>query len=92
MTLQRCATCAWWRRQAPCLSSATRSLAVPYEEGTCHRNAPAVVNNGGLAVSLFPTTHESRFCGQWTAQPTGGGSDDGERVIAFPPPANRIAA
>lgn len=86
-----CATCAWWRRQAPCLSAAIRNPFMPDDEGTCHRNAPAVVTDSGLAVSLFPTTHESRFCGQWKAAPEGGG-DGGERIVPFPAPANRIAA
>jgi hypothetical protein len=46
-------------------------------------------------VSVFPVTHESRFCGSW--EPIDDGApdpDDGERIIAFPlaRPANKIAA
>lgn len=89
-----CATCAWWTRKGPRLASASRNPAAAESTGTCQAHAPVVaqVLGGGrpLPVSVFPETHESRFCGEWRA--IGGGGDDGERVLPFSPPARRAAA
>lgn len=89
-----CATCIWWKRQGPQLANAKRDPSCAKDTGTCQVHAPTVVLQGNepLPVSMFPRTHETRFCGDW--QGTGyGGGDDGERIVVpFPPAANRVAA
>ena len=82
-----CATCAWWERMGPRLANATRDPSAMPETGTCQVHAPVVVPGGGFPLSLFPVTHQSRFCGECQAIGTGGGGDDGERIIAFPVPS-----
>ena len=61
-----CAGCAWWERSAPKLANATRDPSASAYVGVCQRHAPVVVQvSGGFAVSLYPETHETRFCGDW---------------------------
>ncbi|WP_267378098.1 MULTISPECIES: hypothetical protein [unclassified Sphingomonas] len=51
-----------------------------------------VQGNSAFPVSMFPRTHETRFCGDWQGSTYGGG-DDGERiVVAFPTAVSRAAA
>lgn len=92
---QTCATCIWWERQGPRLANASRDPSAAVDVGTCQSRSPVVIQgNSPFPVSLFPTTHESRFCGEWEGV---GDTDDGgggETVVPFrmPPPANKIAA
>lgn len=93
---QNCSTCIWWERMGPRLSNASRDPSSPSDCGTCQARAPVVVpGSGQFPVSMFPVTHESRFCGDWEGMGEGAPDpDDGERIIAFPlaRPANKIAA
>lgn len=77
-----CATCAWWVRKGPRLAEATRDPSAAADTGTCQAHAPVVLQgNTPFPVPLFPTTHESRFCGEWA--PAAGGGGGGETVIPF---------
>lgn len=88
---QTCATCIWWERQGPRLANAVRDPSASPATGTCQVRAPVVVQGGGFPVTLFPVTHESRFCGEWEGLDEGGDGDGGERVITFPV-ERRVAA
>ncbi|MEH3122416.1 MAG: hypothetical protein PGN16_10640 [Sphingomonas phyllosphaerae] len=90
---RRCATCTWWQRMGPRLANASRDPSASFEEGTCQAHAPVVQAAQTFPVSVFPVTHEDRFCGDWKAR-DGGGPDGDERIIAFPltPTANKVAA
>lgn len=89
---QSCATCIWWERKGPRLANASRDPSAAHDTGTCQAHAPIVVQgNSPFPVSMFPVTHESRFCGDWEGEYQGGDSDGGEKVIAFST-ANRVAA
>ncbi|WP_242186557.1 hypothetical protein [Sphingomonas sp. CARO-RG-8B-R24-01] len=88
---QSCATCGWWERCGPKLANATRDPSSGYDLGTCQLHAPVVIQGDApFPVSMFPQTHESRFCGDWEARQGGGGGDGGERIVAFP--IDRMAA
>jgi hypothetical protein len=92
---QCCATCRFWERQGPPLATAIRDPRTPADQRVCQSRAPVVVvEQGRMTMSLFPLTHETRYCGDWMPVEVDGGPDDGERVIAFPlgRAANRIAA
>lgn len=86
-----CATCIWWQRSAPKLANAKRDPAAGLHNGICQSRPPIVVSFSPFPLTLFPETHESRFCGEWEGRSVNGGDGDGERVIAFPV-ANRVAA
>jgi hypothetical protein len=88
---QTCGTCRWWVRQGPPLSNAILDPRVHVDEGTCQAHAPFVVEQSMMAISVFPQTHETRFCGDWCPTDTGGGGG-GDRVVRFPAPTHRIAA
>ncbi len=65
-----CATCFWWQRSAPKLANAKRDPSARTDVGICQLRAPVVVQvSGGFAVSLYPETHESRFCADWKERP-----------------------
>lgn len=92
---QTCATCIWWERMAPRLANAARDPSARYEVGTCQARSPVVIQgNSPFPVSMFPETHESRFCGDWEGEGDFDDGDGGERIIAFPlnRPANKVAA
>lgn len=93
---QSCSNCLWWERMGPRLANASRDPSSPHDCGTCQLRAPVVVPSDTMfPVSVFPVTHESRFCGSWEPSDDGAPEpDDGERIIAFPlaRPANKIAA
>lgn len=82
-----CATCVWWKRAAPKLANALHDPSASPQVGTCHLNPPVVVQgNSAFPVTLFPETHETRFCGHWSDTEHLGGPDDGERtVVPFKP-------
>ena len=91
---QTCATCVWWERSGARLANAERDPSCSGSTGTCQVRGPQVVGGrfDNFPYTVFPQTHESRFCGEWEGMvPPGGDGDGGERVIAFPT-ANRIAA
>jgi hypothetical protein len=87
-----CATCGFWHRMGPRLANATRDPLASQAIGTCQRHAPTVADYAHIPASIFPETHESRFCGDWQRRPEGGGGDGGERVVAFPTLPQRAAA
>lgn len=90
-----CATCYWWERMGPQLAAATRDPSCTAEIGTCQVHAPVVVSaDGSFPVSVFPRTHQSRFCGDWRPSVGAPDGDGGERIVAFPlgGAANKIAA
>lgn len=93
---RNCASCHWWSRMGPRLANASRDPSASGDCGTCQVHAPVVVpGDGSFPVSMFPVTHESRFCGDWRLGREGGsGPDGGERVMIFPlgGTANSIAA
>ncbi|MDQ0249213.1 hypothetical protein J2W22_001260 [Sphingomonas kyeonggiensis] len=80
-----CAACAWWKRSAPKLANALRDPSASEVVGVCHLNPPVVVQgNAAFPVTLYPETHESRFCGSWrdaSDGPTGGA----RTVVEFKP-------
>ena len=87
-----CASCVWWKREGARLATATRDPSCAQDVGTCHAHSPVPFQiDAVFPVTIWPTTHESRFCGDWQGI-SGGSGDGGERIIAFPSPANRIAA
>lgn len=79
-----CGNCRWWEPQAPSLATATERYSVSPGVGACHARAPVVFNQGpGLSpqeVTLFPETHQDRFCGDWDAPVEDDDPDDGEEV------------
>lgn len=87
-----CATCIWWKRQGAQLAIATRDPSCPRDVGVCHAHGPSVGQfTPDFPVSLFPRTHETRFCGEWQGMDYDGGG--GERIVVpFPPQAVRDAA
>jgi hypothetical protein len=91
---QNCASCIFWKRMGPRLSNAMRDPSAAADTGTCQAHAPIVVEgNSAFPVSMFPTTHESRFCGDWEGQAhPGPDGDGGERVVPFPTASARVAA
>ena len=73
---KNCATCVYWQRLGPQLANAKRDPGAGEGTGTCQARSPAVVNSEHFPVSMFPQTHESRFCGEWEgtlARPDDGG-------------------
>lgn len=75
---RRCETCRWWDDDGAQFANATREVAPVRGVGTCEVNPPqSVVLQNGLIISVFPTVHGDRVCGQWTALIDGPG--DGER-------------
>ncbi len=79
---QNCGSCVWWERGGPRLANAERDPSCPAGVGTCQLRAPVVIQgNSPFPVSMFPQTHESRFCASWDGVEYGGGDGDGgERV------------
>jgi hypothetical protein len=89
---RNCGSCAWWERQGPQLSKATRDPSAAADTGTCQVHAPVVVQgNSPFPVSMFPVTHETRSCGEWQGIGSDG-PDGGETVVPFPTASTRIAA
>lgn len=78
-----CATCQWWERKGPRLANAVRDPSAHNDTGTCQAHAPMVVQATAFPVSLFPVTHETRFCGEWQGVDEGGGG--GEKVANIVP-------
>lgn len=77
-----CATCIWWKRSAPKLACAIRDPSASAKVGICHLNPPVVVQAvSAFPVTVFPETHESRFCGYWTEVDNFGGPGGGERKV-----------
>jgi hypothetical protein len=88
---QSCATCRWWQRMGARLSNAIRDPGAAADTGTCQVRAPSVAQAAGpFPVSLFPVTHESRHCGEWKSQITGG-PGGGEREDNVVTPIRRVA-
>lgn len=88
---QNCSTCIWWERMGPKLANAVRDPSASEQVGTCQVRAPIVVQgNSPFPVSMFPETHESRFCGDWEGLGDYDDGDGGERVVPFA--INRLAA
>jgi hypothetical protein len=82
---QTCATCHWWRRKGPRIADAIRDPSCPSDTGTCELHAPAVFQVAPtMCAPLYPTTHETRRCGDWRGKDGAGGGDGGERVVSFP--------
>lgn len=87
-----CSNCIWWKRQGAQLAIAERDPSCPKDVGVCHARCPSVGQfTRDFSVSLFPRTHETRFCGDWQGISYDG--DGGERIVVpFPPQAARAAA
>jgi hypothetical protein len=81
---QNCGSCIWWERQGARLAEGERNPASPITVGTCQFHPPAIQYHPEFPLTVFPQTHESRFCGSWEGVEEGGGGDGGEKVIAFP--------
>jgi len=91
---QTCGTCVWWNRSGPRLANAERDPSSGNNLGTCELHPPVVVGGrfDNFPYTVYPQTHTSRTCGSWRGVEDSGDGDGGERVIAFPAAANRIAA
>jgi hypothetical protein len=76
---RRCETCAWWCQAMPAIAAATRDAAARPDLGTC-QVMPPITLRLGMDVAAWPTTHASRFCGQWKPRGEGGDPDGGETM------------
>lgn len=80
---ERCGNCRWWTLNGAERSMMARDPQAQGNTGTCQSNSPwPLLTPSGQPVSLFPTTHASRFCGNW--EPRDSTEGDGDTVIPFP--------
>ncbi|TCP36528.1 hypothetical protein [Sphingomonas sp. BK235] len=62
----KCATCAYWRRDLPAVTTGwRRPEGSDRELGTCTFRAPVVLAIAGVPVSLQPETRSNRGCEDW---------------------------
>lgn len=70
--LRKCSTCAFWREGKPTFTSLpvgtdSSEGAKGHEVGSCEIYPPQVfvVGTFDQIISIHPTTHASRRCGEW---------------------------
>ncbi|ARR52158.1 hypothetical protein HY78_01120 [Rhizorhabdus wittichii DC-6] len=89
MTECICETCGYWQRRGPAIATAQVDPGCAQDIGACCRFPPTLIGHGEYwDTPVFPQTHASRTCGDWSPSfdPSGGGEQEpkpADNVISF---------